>query len=328
MKAEARLWTNGPVCRIVVLAFAACSVLVAAPTEAAISLNGQVLGAGAPIANSIVTLFAASAGAPKQLAQARTSADGRFVIAVSDTPGANTSLYLVAQGGRVKATNASGDNPAIALMIVLGSAHPKRVTINEMTTVASVWTHAQFIEGSAISGNALGLRIAAGNVPNFVDLATGGYGKAIQDPLNSTQTPALANFGSLSNVLAGCVTRVKADACDSLFAASTPPNGKVPTDTLMAAQSVARNAAYKPERLFALLDAFYPVPKGKALRDTPYMPYCSVSPSAWILGLKFTGGGLNAPGKIQFDSEGNAWTGDNFIVGYQSQDSSWDWSRH
>ena len=34
--------------------------------------------------------------------------------------------------------------------------------INELTTVASAWTSAQFLKGSALSGNALGLRIAAG----------------------------------------------------------------------------------------------------------------------------------------------------------------------
>jgi hypothetical protein len=48
------------------------------------------------------------------------------------------------------------------------------VTINELTSVASVWTSAQFLNGIALSGNALGLRIAADNVPNFVDLETGG----------------------------------------------------------------------------------------------------------------------------------------------------------
>ena len=41
-------------------------------------LDGQVLGGGAPIAGSAVTLWAASAGAPKQLAQTQTGADGRF----------------------------------------------------------------------------------------------------------------------------------------------------------------------------------------------------------------------------------------------------------
>ncbi len=48
-----------------------------------------------------------------------------------------------------------------------------------MTTVASVWTNAQFIDGAAIKGPALGLKIAAGNVPNFVDLRTGGWGTTI-----------------------------------------------------------------------------------------------------------------------------------------------------
>ena len=82
---------------------------------------------------------------------------------------------------------------------MLGNKPPAAVTINEFTTVASVWTHNQFIEGTGIKGSALGLRIAAGNVHNFVDLATGGYGLAISDALNGTQTPTLANFGTLAN---------------------------------------------------------------------------------------------------------------------------------
>ena len=63
-----------------------------------------------------------------------------------------------------------------------------------MTTIASVWTHAQFIDSAQIKGHALGLRIAAGNVPNFVDLATGGWGGLIQDWLNSSQTPDHGQF--------------------------------------------------------------------------------------------------------------------------------------
>ncbi len=117
---------------------------------------------------------------------------------------------------------------------------------------------------------------------------------------------------------------MKADACSSLFAATTPPDGKVPIDTLGAAQAVARNAAYRPERLFALLDALYPVPGGRTLRPTPFLAYLSSAPSAWVMPLKFTGGGLSGPGKIMFDSEGNEWSGANFIVGGQSRDALWD----
>jgi streptogramin lyase len=287
-------------------------------------LAGQVLGGGAPIANSTVTLWAASAGAPRQLAQTRSGADGRFALNAAGAPGKDTILYLVAKGGTPAANRGGGDNPAIALLTVVGATAPAKVTINEMTTIDSVWTHNQFIEGTAIKGSPLALRIAAGNVPNFVDLATGGYGGIIQDALNSTQTPTMANFATLANVIAGCVTRVKADACTSFFTAATGPDGKVPPDTLAALQAVARNSAYKPERVFALLDSFYPVPSGKRLRPTPFMPYLSLAPSAWILPLKFTGGGLSGPGKIMFDSEGNAWTGVNFIVGSQALDAFWN----
>jgi hypothetical protein len=267
---------------------------------------------------------AASASEPRQLAQTITRADGRFQLGNQETLGNDVVLYLVAKGGIATVNKVSGDNPAISLVIVLGSTPPATVVINEMTTVASVWTNAQFLDGTALRGYALGLRIAAGNVPNFVNLETGGYGPVILDPLNSTQTPTMANFATLSTLLAGCATRVKADACNSLFAAATPPNGKAPTDTLAAAQAVSRNAAHQPGRLFALLDTFYPVPQGKTLRATPYLPHLDYAPSAWVLPLKFTGGGLNAAGKIMFDSEGNAWTGANFIVGSQGSDALWD----
>ena len=110
---------------------------------------------------------------------------------------------MIAKGGQFGANAQGGDNPAIALMTVIGSKPPVTVTINEMTTVASVWTHAQFLDGSVIKGPPLSLRIAAGNVPNFVDLQTGGWGAAIQDPLNSGQTPTMANFATLADVIAG-----------------------------------------------------------------------------------------------------------------------------
>ena len=293
-------------------------------TAAAVRIEGQVQAGGGPLANSTVTLWSASPSAPQQLGQTRTGGDGRFELGSQETVGADVILYLVAKGGEATINKDSGENPAIALLSVLGNTPPSTVIINEMTTVASVWTHAQFLDGDTIKGNALGLRIAAGNVPNFVDLATGGYGVTIQDALNSGQTPTLANFATLSSVLAGCVTQIKPDACSKLFAATTPRSGKTPTDTLTALEGVARDSGYKPERLFALLDVFYPVPKGKKLRPTPFMPYLSWAPSAWVLPLKFSGGGLSAPGKMMIDSKGNVWAGNNFLVGAQNQDALWD----
>jgi len=293
------------------------------PASAAVRIEGQVQAGGGAVANSTVTLWAASAGEPRQLAQTTTNSDGRFELNSQETVGQDVSLYMIAKGGEATVSKGSGDNPAIALLLVLGNAPANKVVVNEMTTVASVWTHAQFLDGTAIKGNALGLKIAAGNVSNFVDLQTGGWGSAIQDPLNSGQTPTMANFATLADVLSGCVTRATAEACDELFAASTSPKGPAPTNTLAAAQSIARYPWYRPERLFSLLYEFYPVPAGKTLRSVPFMPYLNNSPSAWVLPLKFDGGGYRAGGGAMFDSEGNLWVGDNFTIGWQGQDAFW-----
>ena len=141
-------------------------------------------------------------------------------------------LYVIAKGGTPKAAADKGANDAIVLLAVLGSTPPKKVTVNEFSTVASAVTCAQFLTGETLSGKPLGLRIAAGNVPNFVDLETGGYGGTIQDALNSGQTPTMANFATLASLLAGCITQVTPDACSNFFAAATSPTGGVPTDTL------------------------------------------------------------------------------------------------
>jgi hypothetical protein len=56
------------------------ALLLASQAFAAASIEGQVLGAGAPIAKSTVTLWSASSDAPKQLAQTQTGDDGRFTL--------------------------------------------------------------------------------------------------------------------------------------------------------------------------------------------------------------------------------------------------------
>jgi 5-hydroxyisourate hydrolase-like protein (transthyretin family) len=61
-----------------IVAMALAGLLLATNATAAERLSGVVLVGGAPVAGSRVTLWSASAGAPKQLAQARTDAAGRF----------------------------------------------------------------------------------------------------------------------------------------------------------------------------------------------------------------------------------------------------------
>src|SRR5271157_1019280 len=241
------------VLKLTLAALAVSSLLLAGQASAADSIKGQVLGGGAPIAKSTVTLWEASAGAPKQLGQTKTTDDGRFEVKAK---GAHSDgiLYLVATGGVPKAGKASGDNPAIALLSVLGSNPPTNVTINELTTVASAFTNARFISGDGISGNPLGLKIAAGNVPNLVDPVTGGWGKVLLDPINSTQTTTLANLDTLGSLITAFVTIANDDWRARFLQASTPTGGTAPKTTLEAMAGIARESWAAPQTLFALFE--------------------------------------------------------------------------
>src|SRR5215468_9354886 len=106
---------------------------VTAGTEASaqrrsgVRVEGQVQAGGGPLASSSVTLWAASVGEPKQLAQTKSGGDGRFELRTADTPDKDVVLYVVAKGGMATVNKGSGDNPAIALLSVLGSTPPARV---------------------------------------------------------------------------------------------------------------------------------------------------------------------------------------------------------
>lgn len=111
----------------------------AGSASAAVHIEGQVQASGAPLANSTVTLWQASDGAAKQLAQTKAGSDGRFEIDSQENPGTDDILYLVSKGG---AAAAGSDNATTAMLLVLTNAPPPNVVINELTTVASAFTRA------------------------------------------------------------------------------------------------------------------------------------------------------------------------------------------
>ena len=283
----------------------------------AAELAGNVQGAGLPIADSTVTLYAAGTGAPTQLAQSKTDDNGAFNLNVDQTP-ADSVLYLITKGGTPKAAADKGPNDAIALMVVLGTELPKTVTVNELTTVASTFTAARFINGEAISGNPLGLRIAAGNVPNLVDLETGGWGKVLLDPLNSTQTTTLANLNTLGALISAFFTVADDDWRAHFLKAATQPGRATPTNTLEAMAGIARAPWVNPKELYALFDEAYPQPEDGARRKAPFVPYLAYTPPDFVLSLCFAGGGMFANGRFMFDADGNLWSGQNWMPGSQS----------
>ena len=270
-------------------------------------IEGHVLIAGKAVPGATVTLYAAGEGAPTQVAQARTTANGEFELDAKSAPKGSV-FYLVAKG----------PNEAVALMSLLGTPLPGKVTVNELTTVASTFTAARFINGEAISGKPLGLKIAAGNAPNLVDPATGKWGKVLLDPLNSTQTTTLANLNTLGSLISAFAT-VADDGWRARFLqAAAPPSGVTPKNTLEAMAGIARAPYAQPKVLFALFEEAYPQPKDGSRRSAPFLPYLAWTPPDFMLSLCFAGGGTYANGRFMFDAEGNLWSGQNWMPGSQS----------
>lgn len=292
---------------------------VYAPAAATVHIEGQVQAGGGALAGSTVSLYAASADAPTRLAQVQTDADDRFVVGVDQTPGGEPIFYLVANGGVPAVNKASGNNPAIELLTVVGNQLPAKVTINEMTTVASSFTVARFIHGDSISGNPLGLRIAAGNVPNLVDPTTGGWDKVLLAPLNSTQTTTLANLDTLGSLITVFATVGNDDSRSRFLKAATPTGGAVSKNTLDAMADIAREPWANASAIYALFDEAYPQPKNPPFRrKAPFAPYLAYAPKDFALSLAFTGGGNYSAGRLMFDAEGNLWSGQNWLPGSPS----------
>jgi hypothetical protein len=282
---------------------------------------GKVQVAGSPVSGSTVTLYAASEGAPLQIAQAKTGDDGAFsldVDAEKRKSSAGNVFYLVARGGTPKAAAEKGPNGTIALLSVLGSELPKTCVVNELTTVASAFTAARFINGESISGKPLGLRIAAGNAPNLVDPVTGGWGKVIVDPGNSTWTTTLANLNTLGSLISAYATVADDDWRARFLKASATTGAATPKNTFEAMAGIARTPWANPKALYALFDEAYPQPKDDSRRKAPFAPYLAYVPNDFVLALWFGGGGSYANGNMCFDAEGNMWCGQNWLPGSQS----------
>ena len=119
----------------------------------------------------------------------------------------------------------------MAMLSLLGAQPPAKVVVNELTTVASAFTAARFFNGGSISGSPLGVQIAAGNVPNLVDPATGKWGKTVLDPINSTENTTLARLNTLATMITAYGTVADDKWRADFLKAATATGGETPKDT-------------------------------------------------------------------------------------------------
>src|SRR5215211_7801257 len=284
--------------RSVVLASLASLAVVAGPATVAHAdqLSGRVVADSRPVDASRVSLYASGARTAARLASATTDSRGRFALSYI-SPRRAPVLYAVAPGGRTPARR------ALRLMAVAdpAGASPRRLTINELTTVAAAYSLSRFLRGVKLTGPSPGLPNAAATVPSLVRPATGTVGAAVANSPNGTSTDSLATLRTLAAIVGGC-TRGTPRSCRALFRAATPPRGPSATNTLEAIHDIALNPVNHVRRIFRL-------PKARA-----YRPTLAQAPSSWVLSLKHTDAAANydGPGRMAFDSQGNIWVTNNF----------------
>jgi hypothetical protein len=314
---ERRSWA-----RSLFLSVAAIGIVAGAiPTVShagGIKVAGQVLDGSTPICNATVTLYEAGSshyyGAGATACGAATSdGSGNFLIAASCNPPAAAQIYLVATGGALNTGDCASSSPIITLTTALGPyskvGSKSSYVINELTTVASVWSLAQFLnpadstDAGAPAANTLGLRNAAATVSNLVDVGVGQLASTLS-AVNCASTPPDPNcqgeerLVTLANALAACIEAgVSSSQCNNLFTSATPPNGTPPTNTGQAALDVALNPA-----TVGVVGIF-----NVAMANTPYSPSLSSAPSDWTISLNFTGGGMDFPFAVEVDGLGNVW---------------------
>ena len=263
-----------------------------------------------PLKGAHIILWKASEkSAAEKVEEAKSGDEGDFSFSgIKDLEGEG-SFYVTAQ---------DPEDTAVALLSVMGPELIPTIVINELTTVASIFTHSRFMKGSLIEGGSfLGLKVAAKNVPSLVDPATGLWGKTVLDGLNLTINATLARLNTLASLITFAAKTGKSKWRDELFKLTQREGLSKPTNTIEALSGIALAPWESAKELFTLFNTgYFESEEGKT--TAPISPYLFYPPPDFSLMLRFSEGGIYSPGKLALDQESNLWTGMNWLAGSQS----------
>ena len=257
-----------------------------------VALQGTVYGGLQPVAGSTIQLYAAgtngvgSAAQPLLLNAIKTDTNGNFSVPADyRCPSPSSQVYVVASGGN-PAGASSESNPALKLTAMLGAcsslSSASSITVNEVTTVGSVWPLAHYMTSSTHLGSAANdtsFLAAVSSVPQYVNI---GGGTSPGVATSSSHFAENAKLYSLADLLAQCAGSsggVAGDGtpCGRLFSIANSPGGSAPTDTVTAAVRIAQNPENAVSEIFDL-----------ATEQTPFQPALTAMPTDWTLHLTFT----------------------------------------
>ena len=279
-------------------------------------VQGVFMGGQQPVAGVTVQLYQAGTGGYGSAATAigttvSTTPSGNFTLP-SYTCTTGSQVYLVGTGGQpIAATQntAAITNNNLALMVGLGTCGgadlSTYISVNELTTVATVWALAPFMNGYANIGtsstNATGLANAFAVINQIVNTANGSVSGST---LPTGATLPTTEINTLADILEQCInsgggTHGDSSACGNLFQLAPNAAGTVyPADTNTAAMNIAQSPGRNVANLNRLRSA-----------SPVFEPALDVNspPNAWTVAITYTGGGLSTPTSVATDASGSVW---------------------
>lgn len=288
---------------------------IASPVE----IRGRATAAGEANERARVELYATNENGPLHLDSDTCDDDGFFEFTACDIPG-NAVLYVTAIPNSGNVAQTLGIIGNYGQPAYLSAGPDVEYVINELTSVAAIFSLQQFIEPLSSDGTihfggpSPGLQNAVKTTFNIANPLTGHLATTITTGQNACGagidvTPAalvsdLANFATLCTENGG-----NTSGCQQLL--------DVTSD--IAPSNTVRDPISVPEALAVLAqfphndvdDVYNAIPS-----DPVFLPTLQASPSStsgWVITLVFTERGFDGPGRPAMDEEGNTWWANNFV---------------
>ncbi len=277
-------------------------------SSAGTALSGTLHGGQQPVSGARIYLYAVGTSGYGSTSASllnntyvTTDSGGNWSITADYTCPAGASVYVLALGGN-PGQGGSVNNSKLGLMAGLGACSSllptTRISIDEVTTVATVYALAPFMSSETQIGssstNAIGMSNAFGNIPTLVNIASG-TAYAVTPAGNGTVPQA--EIDTLANALAPCVNSDgTGTACTNLMsAANVSSSAGTPVDTVQAMLNIARNPGANVTSLYNLSAA-----------NAPFQPALTTAPNDFTMQVAYTGN-LNQVQGIAVDANGNIY---------------------
>jgi hypothetical protein len=282
--------------------------------------HGLVHGGQQPLSGATIQLYAVgttgdgSASTPLLSPAPVSDANGGFNLTGRFTcPSPSSLVYLLATGGNPGLAPGT-NNAALSMMAALGPCGSLSAStfifVDELTTVAAVYSLAPFMTSASAIGSApadaamfAGAFTLANELANTADGTTPGTG------VPTGESVPIAEINTIADILSTCVNSaggVSGDnsACGDLFSLTTPDGLTPATDTITALLHLANNPTLNTAALYNLVTPTAPFQPELTLAPPDFR--IRLTPATSSMALQFNPASVTFPPTVVGSASGIA----------------------